>query len=324
MARLDASIPSIGQAPLDALGWYNWDTDKTEGSWLLTYVDVLSIILVIMVVLLGHTAVKRSGFTVVEQVDAPIVLSKTEQPAIVEAPLRIPPPLTLPLPQTRTQELGFLTTELANPGKQHAQLPMPASTHRKHSIVDLIATDALLDPASPLMAGSVAPSPATLDEPLAVAAPSDDITPAEPSAQDRLIAAIESRFDNEVKITKQQRGLSLEIAEVILFDSGKAELKADATPVLQQLALTLQQADDAEISVEGHTDNRPIHGGRFATNWELAAARANRVTHFLLSQGLPSERLRSISYGDANPIADNTTPAGRAANRRVNLRVDFL
>ena len=78
------------------------------------------------------------------------------------------------------------------------------------------------------------------------------------------------------------------------------------------------------MAVEGHTDDRPILGGRYHSNWELAAARANAVTRYLLSQGFAANRLRSVSYADTHPVSDNGTANGRAENRRVNLRVDFL
>ncbi|MEW8681168.1 MAG: OmpA family protein, partial [Candidatus Thiodiazotropha endolucinida] len=143
-------------------------------------------------------------------------------------------------------------------------------------------------------------------------------------AETRLVAAIEDRFRDEVKVVQRDKGISLEIADVILFDSGKAELLAEAQPVLKRLAVTLQEIGKADIAVEGHTDDRPILGGRFQSNWELAAARANAVTRFLLDQGFAPKHLRSISYADAHPVADNSNPNGRAENRRVNLRVEFL
>ncbi len=310
MSHFDAAIPSNGQSPLDALNWYSWDTEKSETSWLLTYVDVLSIILVVMVVLLGHTAIMQTELIETEpdkRLAVPVEPAKVTAPAkpkTVTRPLRIPPPLTIELPEDSASQPGFLTTAVNEPVTQIVEPPT-----------------ALLDLQSPMWLPTPVAAPAALDEPLAPSAVAE--APAD-SAQTRLVNAIENTLGNEVRITPQERGVSLEIAEVILFDSGKAELKPHATPVLQQIALSLKEAVNAEISIEGHTDDRPIHHGRFASNWELAAARANQVTHFLLNAGLDADRVRSISYGDAKPIADNATAAGRAANRRVNLRVDFM
>ena len=115
----------------------------------------------------------------------------------------------------------------------------------------------------------------------------------------------------------------LTIEDVVLFDSSSAELQESAQPMLTGLARTLGAAGDLLVSVEGHTDSRPVRGGRFASNWDLAAARANAVTRFLLAGGLNRTRLRSVSYADTRPVADNDTSQGRAANRRVELRIEF-
>ena len=164
-------------------------------------------------------------------------------------------------------------------------------------------------------------------EQVEVEAPAAQVTPVAPpvpSPEQRLATAIEQRFEGEIKVVQRDQGISLEIADAILFDSGRAALKPDAEPVLARLVKTLQETGDAEVAVEGHTDDRPILGGRFHSNWELAAARANAVTRYLLSQGFAAKRLRSISYADTHPVSDNGTASGRAENRRVNLRVDFL
>ena len=66
-----------------------------------------------------------------------------------------------------------------------------------------------------------------------------------------------------------------------------------------------------------------MQGAEFASNWDLAAARANAVTRFLLARGFDPSRVHSVSYADTRPVADNGTAAGRAANRRVELRIEF-
>ena len=73
------------------------------------------------------------------------------------------------------------------------------------------------------------------------------------------------------------------------------------------------------IAVEGNTDNVPIKGGAFPSNWELSTARASGVVRFLISGGVDPERLSAIGYADLRPIASNETAAGRALNRRVEI-----
>jgi chemotaxis protein MotB len=73
--------------------------------------------------------------------------------------------------------------------------------------------------------------------------------------------------------------------------------------------------------VEGHTDPVPISTLQFPSNWELSAQRATTVLRYLVRAGVPAERLRAVGYADTRPVADNSTPEGRAKNRRVALVV---
>ena len=71
--------------------------------------------------------------------------------------------------------------------------------------------------------------------------------------------------------------------------------------------------------MEGHTDNVPMNSARFPSNWELSASRAVAVARYFQGLGLPAERLAATGYGEHRPVADNADPAGRAANRRVEI-----
>jgi chemotaxis protein MotB len=250
--------------------WYAWEIEENDGGWLLTYVDVLSVILAMLVVLLGQMAVQHLQTTEEEsRMAASYGAVPSEEPTVeVQQPQPQSQPQSQPEPE---------------PEPQTQPQPQPQPSIQVHE------------------------EPESMND-----------------AEVRLAAAIEDRFQDEVKVIRRDKGISLEIADVILFDSGKAELLAEALPVLKRLAVTLQEIGEADIAVEGHTDDRPILGGRFQSNWELAAARANSVTRFLLEQGFAAKHLRSVSYADAHPVADNSSPTGRAENRRVNLRVEFL
>ena len=76
------------------------------------------------------------------------------------------------------------------------------------------------------------------------------------------------------------------------------------------------------IRIEGHTDNVPVAGGQYRSNWELSAARAVSVVHLLVNAGVPPERMSAVGYGEFHPALPNTTPDGRNANRRVVLSVE--
>ena len=121
-----------------------------------------------------------------------------------------------------------------------------------------------------------------------------------------------------VEVTIERQRVKLGIGESILFLAGDAALSHSGQQVLDELAHMLRERPWL-ITVEGHTDDRPIATPRYPSNWELSTARASRVTRYLIQQGLTSERLRAVGYADTHPRASNDEPEGRARNRRVEL-----
>ena len=151
------------------------------------------------------------------------------------------------------------------------------------------------------------------------------------------IKAAEQRFANDAKSIESlftQHGAEkiarLEVGEnkiriifeaPVLFDSGSAFLKPSSLPMLQQIVASLQDMPNA-IQVEGHTDDRPLGAGsKFASNWELSAARAFAVLRFLEITGIPQQRLAATGYGEFRPVKPNDTPEGRSANRRIEINI---
>lgn len=107
----------------------------------------------------------------------------------------------------------------------------------------------------------------------------------------------------------------------VLFETGKADLRPEVTSTLREIAELLQRRPEVYLRVDGHTDNVPIHNDRFRSNWELSAARALAVVHFLIKEcAVPPERLSAAAFGESHPIAPNDTPEHRALNRRVEFR----
>lgn len=144
--------------------------------------------------------------------------------------------------------------------------------------------------------------------------------PAPPGRMEQaLLAAIEaSELGRRVEVTRRQDAINLEIGAEILFDRGSATLNAGGEALLAELAKLLgQQA--VTVSVEGHTDDAPIRNARFASNWELSAARATTVTRQLIAHAVDPTRVRAVGHADTRPRADNATAEGRARNRRVSL-----
>ena len=110
----------------------------------------------------------------------------------------------------------------------------------------------------------------------------------------------------------------------ILFKSGKADLSTTAQTSLFNFANVLKQNTDCDVAVQGYTDNDPWKGSTAEQsaqkNLQLSQQRAQAVTTYLLSQGVSSTQIRStMGYGESNPVADNSTAAGKQQNRRVEV-----
>ena len=115
----------------------------------------------------------------------------------------------------------------------------------------------------------------------------------------------------------------MSLSDDILFASGSAQLDAAGIAILAKVAARLKTLPH-RIEVQGHTDNRGIRGylaKRYPTNWELAGARAARVTRLLQKEGIDGTRLSSVSFAEFAPVASNDTAEDRAYNRRIEIRL---
>jgi chemotaxis protein MotB len=123
----------------------------------------------------------------------------------------------------------------------------------------------------------------------------------------------------DVAVQESGEGLVVSLREIGFFDSGSDEIKASSAGAFARLADIVRQTD-REIRIEGHTDNVPIHNARFSSNWDLSAARATATVRLLIqSYSLRPELLGASGYAEYRPVASNDSPAGRAANRRVDI-----
>lgn len=135
----------------------------------------------------------------------------------------------------------------------------------------------------------------------------------------RMVLAEEGLAD-DVQLSIEKDGVTIQISTPMLFAPARAELKPESGRVLDRLATALSRLE-TEIRVEGHTDNVPISSEQFPSNWELSAARAMAVLKYLLGQGLPPEQLAAVGYGEYQPVGPNDTEEGRRRNRRVDIFV---
>lgn len=125
-------------------------------------------------------------------------------------------------------------------------------------------------------------------------------------------------LQGSVSVKTGDKGAVVTISDMVLFPVGEAEFSYEAYPILEKITSLLDQFPYS-VRVEGHTDNIPIHTPEFPSNWELSASRAARLVRFFIEQGIDPARLSAEGFAEYRPIADNSTPAGRARNRRVEI-----
>jgi chemotaxis protein MotB len=144
------------------------------------------------------------------------------------------------------------------------------------------------------------------------------------STYDGLMSNLKNELaSGQIEIRQLRDGLSVDVAQEILFASGSAKLDQSGREVLLRVSEQLKKTQ-YEIVVGGHTDNVKIGPGlveRYPSNWELAAARASSVVRLFEDSGIDVKRLRAVSFGEYHPRDTNETREGRERNRRIEIRL---
>ena len=123
----------------------------------------------------------------------------------------------------------------------------------------------------------------------------------------------------ELQVRQYKDMLTVDVAEQLFFDSGRANLKDSGKEVLKKVGEALKGYEDKVIRIVGHTDNVPIKTKVFPSNWELSVARATTVVRYLQEVGIPPDRMVASGRAEYQPIAENDTPDGRKKNRRIEI-----
>lgn len=228
----------------------------------------------------------------------------------------------IPSPLAHPADIGPLPRDAQPIAKAASQLPPARSAQALYpgwSAADLAAS--FIGPRRPAKAPeSTQPAAALAANAESTPPVPDDDTPSEGES----LAAGLSLGDlgNDVEVVIHERSVSFRINSEILFDSSQADLSLSGLAVLRRIVGVLSETNH-EVTVEGHTDAVPVRrNARYPSNWELSSARAGSVVRYLQANGIHRSRLKAVGYADTRPIADNHTPAGRAANRRVELMLE--
>ncbi len=258
-----------------------------QQQWLLTYLDVFVLIIMLVITLLAI-----SGFETKQQLNTQLISKKK---ATKPSPKKFKTTLEKPTEDNRSN-IGHVTVIEKTLTQSHT--PQPIESQQLPFKINPVVDDKKQQKEIKHQINNKQ---------------SDE------SLHQRLAQTVdELGLTDAVKMKVSSGYAQLEIQDKILFKSSNATLLVAGGTLLKKLVPLLEQSSGL-IYIEGHTDNRPIKTTRYPSNWELGAARATSVLHYLTSQKLESTRLRAITYGDTKPIADNSTKLGREKNRRVSI-----
>jgi chemotaxis protein MotB len=269
-------------------------------SFYLSLSDLMSLLLVFFVLIFSLTggedtrpAVGRgSAFT-------PPQAASVRAGADALLALPAPPPKSVTRALKAVAAAGRPDPELVAQAKPKPAAPKPAPPSRRIAISPSLLT--LVTTSRPL-------PPSAL--------------PQEETRLSRLLAQLDQAVaggTTGVEMERRVREVVLRLPEAVTFDQGQAELKPGMQKVLARVAAVLTKHPDYRIVVTGHTDDLPIHNQRFASNWELSAARAAAVARALIQKGLDPRRFTIRGLADQKPRVPNDSPLHRRMNRRVEI-----
>jgi len=137
--------------------------------------------------------------------------------------------------------------------------------------------------------------------------------------KDKMSEALKGFNSNELSVYQKDGKVYVSLSEQLLFPSGSAVVNPKGVDALSKLAAVLNLNPDVSVNIEGHTDSIPIRG-RYQDNWDLSTARANSIVRILVNTyKVDPTRVISSGHSYYEPVATNSTPEGRAKNRRTDI-----
>lgn len=270
--------------------------DQHVDDWLMTYADMITLLLAFFAILLSVSAPKREQF---EKARVKVMEQFATRDAVRDATTDVLDGKFPPKPES--SKLGDDRKGIDSP------------FNRMPSIVDL-------HQGGQFNATDEAKLGELPEKPKDPAEASDQ--PSDQSSQ----AQVDKKNDGGDRIT------TLDMDAAQFFPSGSADLTAEGRGILNDLLQSFNspQYKDYQITVEGHTDDNPISTPQFPSNWELSATRATAVVRYLIAVGIPGQRLRAAGYADMFPKVPNRDaggkpiPGNQAQNRRVVIKLEKI
>ncbi len=323
-----------GPSPYDSLLDPIFD-DEGHGGWMISYMDVMTLLVALFVLIITAYGIVNPP----QETPSDAPTNSASVPLRMGVPL--PPSMTALasrpvttsastlLPQAVTAAIGV--AGLPRPPTEVAQrVPLP----RPPVALEAVSSTIRSSESSPLKIAL--PSGVETDKPLrdyllvltdslpvnAVEARGDSLAslPFDHATleQEAGESATELPDLEGVAATRVPEGIRLRVEDQLLFDTAQADLTEIGGELVTGL-MELIQRHDGVVSVEGHSDDRPIQTPEFASNWALSSARAIAIVHALEEAGVATSRLRAVGLADTQPLSRNDSATGRAMNRRVEV-----
>jgi chemotaxis protein MotB len=291
--------------------------------WIISYADFTTLLLATFVVMYAVSSINSSKFQEMAEafstafIGRTVTVRDTGFSAPNKAPFDfMPSPVHLPI---ITREEQVKSMPIAIRQQQPERAPPEAAPKTP--------------PAPPQQSQQAPPLPDTMATTVPTAVPEQG--PIVPNIQQQVqqrVEQLDAAYEQlrkalstligkgEVRVSLQSLGVVIDINEVLLFNSGKAELVPKALPLIDQIAGILKGLP-YQIQVNGFTDNRPIHNAQFESNWDLSAIRAVSVVKRFVTVGIDPALLVGAGFGEYHPVAPNSTAEGKTMNRRVSIVV---
>jgi chemotaxis protein MotB len=282
--------------------WLLEDLEEPEASvengWVVSYLDVLLLLITLFAVLLGLSYLREGT--------APRAAPAVDA-GLLGLPLELAVQATAPPPAPL--DAGAMVAAVQTLARE----PAPAL----EAAPAAVAAEPSL-PAAPAAGDSGPAATALPADALAGLSFDLELLPQPRVDLEAVLQRVADRDRERLELVANPQEIRLEVRDDILFPLGSAELGAAGQALLARLAESLA-GQDLRISVEGHTDDLAIATARFPSNWELSGFRATTVARELIAHGVPQERVRIIGFADTRPRVPNDSAANRARNRRVSL-----
>lgn len=306
--------------------------DDSDSAWMISYIDIMTLLVALFVIVLVAAEAANPGWLV-----------KSRKPEPVEPPVAR---FEVPLPSSLTDirewreghhvPLGQLDPAAISTALGVAGLPPKVDVEVEVGLPPLLAKPVeVVDALPPPLPRLMLPSESDLEQPLAdfmvvltdrppvnVQEIEDDAVASAVALEQVLSQQVaESPYlpDLEgVEVSRVAEGINLRVQDQLLFPSSAADLTENGSGLVSSLVSTIQRYE-GDVSVEGHSDSRPINTPEFPSNWALSSARAIAIVEALEAAGVNPERLRAVGRAATQPLASNSTAEGRARNRRVEV-----